>query len=204
MKQFLERMKPYHFQWIGVCCLSLLVGCLSHLDRKPNAFSGRVQVYLCCHSENDLYRILCANNFDCVRFDNVGTAITQIPQGSSLLILADHYPQEATQITPQHFEQAHRKRLRLYIEYPDWLPGIEVSQPRCLKIERTVVASDFFGPNLRKLCFVSINSKHFVSVNVSEPHLVAARVAGFDTAVYGLPEETFPVLFEHPALVKGR
>ncbi|HOF41748.1 MAG TPA: hypothetical protein PLD73_16890, partial [Candidatus Hydrogenedentes bacterium] len=28
--------------------------------------------------------------------------------------------------------------------------------------------------------------------------LVAARVAGFDTAVYGLPEETFPLLFEHP------
>jgi hypothetical protein len=198
MKQFLERIKPYHFQWIGVCCLSLLLGCLSHLDRKPNALSDRLQVYLCCHSENDLYQILCANSFDCIRFDNVGIAITQIPRGSSLLILAEHYPQEATHITAQQFEQAHRKRLRLYIEYPDWLPGIEVSQPRYLKIERTVVASDFFGPNLRKLRIVSINSRHFVSVNVSETHMVAARVAGFDTAVYGLPEKTFPVLFEHP------
>jgi len=45
---------------------------------------------------------------------------------------------------------------------------------------------------------MSINSKHFISVNVSKPHMVAARVAGFDTAVYGLPEETFPILFEHP------
>jgi len=30
------------------------------------------------------------------------------------------------------------------------------------------------------------------------PHLVSARVAGLDTAVYGLPKETWPLLFEHP------
>ena len=199
MRKFLERVRRYHFQWIGVCCLSLLVGCLSHLDRKSNSLSGRVRVYLCCRSENDLYRVLCANNFDCVRFDNVGTAITEIPRGSSLLILAENYPEQATQTTAQHFEQAHRKRLRLYVEYPGRLPGIEVSQPRRLSIERTVVASDFFAPGLRKLRIMSINSRHIVSVNASEPHMVAARVAGFDTAVYGLPEETLPVLFEHPS-----
>ena len=28
-------------------------------------------------------------------------------------------------------------------------------------------------------------------------HLVSARVAGYDTAVYGLPEETWPLLFEY-------
>jgi hypothetical protein len=44
---------------------------------------------------------------------------------------------------------------------------------------------------------MSVNSKHLVSTNISDAHLVAARVAGFDAAVYGLPDETFPVLFEH-------
>ena len=184
---------------IIACCLSLLVGCSSHLDKKTNAFSNKVRVYVCCHIGNDLYRILNGNKFDCIRFDDPAAAITEVPRESSLLILADGYPQETTQVTAQHFEQAQEKKLRLYLEYPDWLPEVEVSEPQRLKIERTVVASDFFGPNLRKLRIISINSKHFVPVNVSESHMVAARVAGFDTAVYGLPEDTFPVLFEHPA-----
>ncbi len=199
MKQFLEPIKPCNSQWIAVCCLFLVVGCLSNRDKTPSASSGKVQVYLCCNSENDLYRVLRASNFECIRFDDVGTAITQIPRESSLSILADRYPQETTLITPQHFEKARSKKLRLYVEYPGWLPGIEVSQPRSLGIERTVVASDFFSPNLRKLRIMSINSKHLVSVNVSDPHVVAARVAGFDTAAYGLPEETLAVLFEHPS-----
>ena len=176
-----------------------MAGCGAHGDRTPSAPSNRVRVYLCCDSENDLYGVLSDNNFDCVRFEDVDTAVSQIPHGSSLLILADHYPQKATQLTPQHFGLARRKKLRLYVDYPVWLPGIEVSQPRRLSIERTVVASDFFGPSLRKLRILSINSKHLVSANVSDAHMVAARVAGFDTAVYGLPEETIPVLFEHPS-----
>jgi hypothetical protein len=178
--------------------LFLLVGCLSHIDKKTIVCSGRLQVYICCHPKNDLYQVLCMNSFDCIRFDNVEAAITRIPEGSSLLILADHYPQQATHIIFKHFEQALKKKIRLYVEYPDWLPEMKVSQPFRLSIERIVIASEFFSPKQTKLRIMSVNSKHFVSVDVSEPHMVAARVAGFDTAVYGLPEKTFPVLFEHP------
>jgi hypothetical protein len=60
------------------------------------------------------------------------------------------------------------------------------------------VTSDFFGPSLEKLRIMAINGKHVVPVDVSPSHIVAARVAGFDHAVYGLPKQTFPVLFEHP------
>src|SRR5690606_19007593 len=37
---------------------------------------------------------------------------------------------------------------------------------------------------------------HYIDADVSDTDLVLARVAGFDRAVYGLPEETAPVLFQ--------
>ncbi len=178
---------------ITICCLSLLVGSPAYSDF--NTSSNESTVYLCCRSDNDLYRILNDNNFDCVRFDNPAAAVTKVPRESSLLILADNYPQKTTRITPRQFKQAQKKKLRLYIEYPDWLPGLKVSEPQPLTIERAVIASNFFGPNLRKLRIMSINSKYIVPINTQKSHIVAARVAGFDTAVYGLPEETVPVLF---------
>ena len=155
MKRFPAQTKPYRLKWIGVFCLSLLAGCGAHRDNPLSSSSNAVRVYLCCDSENDLYRVLDDNNFDCVRFEDIDAAVTQVPQGSSLLILANHYPQKATQVAAQHFDKARRKRLRLYVEYPGWLPGVKVSHPLRLSIERIVVASDFFGPNLRKLRIVS-------------------------------------------------
>jgi len=185
-------------QSITVFFLSLIVHYTEYLNNDSNISSHKLQIYLCCHVDNDLYRTLNENDFDCIRFDDSAAAIAQVPEASSLLILADRYPQDTTRIIPQHFEQARRKKLRLYVEYPGWLPEIQVSPPRRLSIERAVIASDFFGLKLKKLRIMSIHSKHIVPVDVPEPHLVAARVAGFDYAVYGLPEETFPILFEHP------
>ena len=38
----------------------------------------------------------------------------------------------------------------------------------------------------------------FVPIETADPDIVVARVAGFDSAVYGLPKKTFPVLTEIP------
>jgi hypothetical protein len=44
-----------------------------------------------------------------------------------------------------------------------------------------------------------IHGCHFLPMVAKSPHLILARVAGYDTAVFGLPEtEVYPVLFEHP------
>ncbi|MCP4246285.1 MAG: hypothetical protein GY778_04475, partial [bacterium] len=51
---------------------------------------------------------------------------------------------------------------------------------------------------LARLRILAIGGLQFVPVKTERAHIVAARVAGFDTAVYGLPETTYPILFEHP------
>ena len=85
------------------------------------------------------------------------------------------------------------------------LPNVELGKAAYLKtgeyganVERTVVASDAFGPDLKKMRIMMINDCHYLPVEAKNPHLVLARVEGYDTAVYGLPKEVHPIFFEHP------
>jgi hypothetical protein len=48
-------------------------------------------------------------------------------------------------------EQARRRQIRLYIEYPLWLMPT-TGTPRQASWERGVVTSDFFGPSLPAYC----------------------------------------------------
>jgi len=86
------------------------------------------------------------NRVGSVRFDQLSAAMAGVPRESPLLVLADGYPERMTEMTAAQFEPARKKKLRLYIEYPARLPGLEVAPPARLKIERAVVTSDFFGP----------------------------------------------------------
>ena len=61
-----------------------------------------------------------------------------------------------------------------------------------------MIASDAFAPALAKLRILAIHDCRFVPLKAEDPHIVVGRVAGFDTAVYGLPKESFPILCELP------
>jgi len=95
-------------------------------------------------------------------------------------------------------EQARRKQLRLYIEYPSWLPNLSVGSPSTTYWERAVVVSSRFTPELVPMRILSINDCHYVPVNAQQPEIVLVRVAGCDTAVYGLPnkKDVHPIFFE--------
>jgi hypothetical protein len=152
-----------------------------------------------CAADNDLYRVMAAGGQDYPRFADPLQAVRAAAEGAGLLILADGYPQQTTAVAPQVFREAARKRVRLYVEYPAALPGMSVGPPRPTGLERVVVASGAFGASLEKLRILAIHDCHFVETKAARVHLVAAKVAGFDTAVYGLADTvTHPILFEHP------
>ena len=124
---------------------------------------------------------------------------TSAPEGTGVLLLADDYPAKTQEIAPEVFETASRKKLRLFVEYPATLPGFDVGQPRDTKWERGVITSEAFGPKLQPMRILGIHDCHFVPVTVERSHIMIAKVAGFDTAVYGLPKTNiWPILFEHP------
>jgi len=172
----------------------------------PALFAGKATLYLRCKADNDLYKVLVENGVSCKRFDTPEQAIRKAPKDAGVLILADEYPQNTTPLNPAIYEQAAAKKLRLYVEFPSYLPDTNLGAITYLKtgrygavIERTVVASDAFGPQLPKLRIMMIHDCHYLPVEAASPHLVLARVEGYDTAVYGLPKEVQSLLFEHPS-----
>ncbi|NJD04327.1 MAG: hypothetical protein FIA99_17420 [Ruminiclostridium sp.] len=161
---------------------------------KKNA----LRIILKCDEDNDLYRILVNSGYDCLRCENAYDALNEAPEGSGVLILADEYPCAGIEFGHELLEKAVSKKLRIYLEYPASLPGIETGEPYCTQWERTVVSSDFFAPSLEKNLILNQHGCWVLPVKADSPHLVAARVAGYHKAVFGLPAEISPVLFELP------
>jgi hypothetical protein len=133
---------------------------------------------------------------DVRRFDTASDAIAAAPAESAVLIVAEGYPTRMTDVPEVSLRSATAKQLRLYLEYPRALPGRTFGPLRRVGWERAVVATDFFGPELPAKRILAIHDCHVLPTTAPAAPLVLARVAGFDTAVYGLPEETVPLLFE--------
>jgi hypothetical protein len=152
-----------------------------------------------CSANNDLYRVLTNNGWQCPRYATAGEAVRAAAHGSAVLVLADEYPNEPTRIERTLFDEAGQKELRLYVEYPEWLPNVTIGTPQDVKYERGVVTSEIFGSAIRPLRIVLMGSCRYLPTNIDEAHIVAAKVAGVDSAVFGLEDTaTSPLLFDHP------
>lgn len=167
--------------------------------------SNKIQVNLCCQEDNDLYQVLIKNKVSCNRYSDPYEAIEDLDEGSGLLILADNFPFARTKVDDDLFESAERKNIRIYIEFPSTLPNLKLGENAYQALghygailDRTVVSSDVFGDDLPYLSILSMKDCHYIPVDTKDPYLVLARVEGYNRAVYGLPEETHPILFKHP------
>ena len=166
------------------------LACLPAASAAPLIFS--------CSADNDLFRVASDNGIALKRFDTPQAAVEAAVEGDGVLLLADGYPAKTTALEAALFHRAAGKKLRLYVEYPSFLPGVAVGAPRGTHWERAVIASDAFAPALAKLRILAIHGCRFVPLEVGNPHIVIGRVAGFDTAVFGLAKESFPILCDLP------
>ncbi|HET7215962.1 MAG TPA: hypothetical protein VFL79_20395 [Terriglobia bacterium] len=162
--------------------------------------------YFACADDNDLFEVAKAAGLLCKRFGDAESAVARAPEGSGVLILADGYPRQKTVINAAVYEKASKKGLRLYVEFPDSVPGLGVGDPQRVArgrehniLERCVVATDSFAPALKRMQILELHDCIYVPVKSQSAELVLARVAGFDTALYGLPQNGIhPTLFRHP------
>ncbi|EEF60556.1 hypothetical protein [Pedosphaera parvula] len=164
----------------------------AELDPSP------LTLTFCCSETNDLYQALVKGGAQYSRFDQAADAFEHAQPNSAVLILADHYPNETTRLEPDELTLAQSKQLHLYLEYPGPMTGLEVATPRNTVWERGIVSSDAFGPTLPKLRLLAIHDCHFTPLTATNAWIMVGRVAGYDTAVYGLPKEVFPILAEFP------
>lgn len=147
-------------------------------------------------ADNDLCRLLQNNNIIFDQTSSAQKAVEDASEGSGIFILADGYPDTPTPIDLTVLDMAREKGLRIYLEFPNSLPDMGVGELRGVEWERAVVTSDVFSP-LEKGRILMIHGCRFVDVACQNPHIALARIAGFDHAVYGLPDKIFPILFEH-------
>ena len=152
-----------------------------------------------CSTENDLYRALVESGHSPRRCESLAEALAAVPAGGALLSLADAYPRSTLEVSVEDLAQAADRGLRLYLEYPSTVGGQALGEPQPTQWERAVVASDFFGPELEANRILALHGCWYLTAEASSPHLVVARVAGYHRAVYGLPDDAVPVLWELPA-----
>jgi len=160
------------------------------------ACSSREKVILSCKSDNDLFVVLQNNNIPNKRYNSPWEAVNEAPEGAGVMILADEYPFKTTNLGQSLFNEAAKKKLRLYIEYPSYLPKISIGDSKGTHWERAVISSDAFGSELQKHRIIAIHDCRYVIIKAENPDIVIARVAGFDNAVYGLPKESSPILMK--------
>jgi hypothetical protein len=155
----------------------------------------------CCNASNDLYAAVVAGGMEAPRFETAADAVANAPDGSGVFLLADGYPKSTNVIGADVFRSARAKHLRLFVEFPAAYPGLTFGETQQAMWERAVVASDALrASGLDRLRILAVHGCSFTPVTGEgiEPVLSLARVAGFDTAVYGLPEKQFPLLFRTP------
>jgi len=149
---------------------------------------------------NDLYRIAVESfGEQVVRFDTVSSAIDAAEPGDVLLVLSHAYPTQTTAVCKEQFDTLNKRGIRSYIEFPQFLSDGEGSGMAGSKVERVVVTTDAFGDALPRESVLQINGLRYLRLKtigneLGQPLLVAARIAGFDTAVLGVPEQTSPLL----------
>jgi hypothetical protein len=150
-----------------------------------------------CSADNDLLRVVAGSGMSARRFDSPEQAVAAAAEGDGVLLLAEGYPERPTAIAPDVLAGAADKRLRFYIEYPAELPGVKIGSPKQDRLLRGVVSSGLFGAELPSMRIVTISGCSYLPVTAERPHLVLAKVAGVDAAVFGLKDTPFePLLFE--------
>ncbi len=191
-------MQPTRVSVAALCTFSMFVdGALAvpESNSRVERSESRSSLVFACTAENDLYKALVADGKSVRRFLSPGDAVQGAEDQSTVLILADGYSAKRTVVPPGVIADAKAKKLQLYIEFPEEIAGIEFGEPRGVRWERAVVASDQISLGLPALHVLSLHDCQFLPTQAPHPVLVIGRVAGFNRAVFGLPKEGFPILF---------
>ncbi len=181
--------------WLSCRIIILLAGVWGGLGFLASPGWSAPAFTLACTPHNDLFLTLKACGLKVKRHDSPSEAIQAARNDSAVLLLADAYPNHTLAVPDEVYRAARAKGLRLYIEYPDAVPGVKFGPPRTASWERCIISTDQLAPALPKGRLLMAHECHYLPTVEPGPWLVIGRVAGFDTAVFGIPETAQAVLF---------
>lgn len=192
-------------------CAYLLVICMvfSNISVVGNAAETKPELNLMVVSngENDLYRTL-IDNYSGVRlYTTLDEALQDAKQNQGIMVLADLYPTAtAVAVSAEQVAKIKDSNIRLYVEYAannDALGitgyGAGSDGLRSMQYNRAVVVNGK-ALNMDDCSLLYVHGARLrKKTDISKAWLVSAKVAGYDTADFGL-ENTEPfVLLEENA-----
>ena len=148
-----------------------------------------------CERDNDLVKLL-EDNGIFFKLTQVEAALSSAVNGDAVAILAGGYP--CDNVIPDAWQQAAAAGVRLLLEYPATVNGIEFDAAASFGFRRTVAMPDAIGGLNGGTIMVQHTAFCRAVKTTLKPLLAAAKVAGYRNAIFGLPDEITPLLFKHP------
>ncbi|MEZ2334649.1 hypothetical protein AB6735_03405 [Mucilaginibacter sp. RCC_168] len=185
---------------INTTIKSMIWICILLISTAIQCFAKGTDLYFYGSEKNDLYQLLKREGFNIKKYNTPQAAVNAATQGSGVFIIASAYPKTdpVNRISQQLLDQANKKGIKLYVEYPSSFPGLSIPEkPVETHLERAVITEDVFGDNLKPMALFAVQNSFILPVEVSKPLIVLAKVVGFDKAEYGLKDtKAYPLLFK--------
>lgn len=148
---------------------------------------------------NDLTKLLNEEGYQLRIYPSVHEALQKAPQGAGVLLLSEAYPAKGVILGEADKKIIEEKSLRVFMEFPQYVGTTEWAKADTLELERIVVCDSLNSslPSMSLLSFQRCIMK-VAPDSITNPLLVAAKVVGFNNAVYGLKDTpTQPMLYFH-------
>ncbi|NCB26786.1 MAG: hypothetical protein EOM62_15145, partial [Bacteroidia bacterium] len=106
--------KGYHF---FLLFFVLLIHCLDGVSSPQG-------LYYFGRQDSDLFRLLRENGVEVNAIESLRpNEVKRLPDHGALLVVADGYPSSRTAFSEEIYKIIQKKSIRLYVEYPETLPG---------------------------------------------------------------------------------
>ena len=153
------------------------------------------KLVLCAAAEDDLSAALQSGGYPVVRETSLEKALETVPQGGTVFVAADAYPQQTTVVTAAMLEAAAACGVHLVIEYPKQVGDTVYPVPvEVTQFERVAALSpERLG--VPRGTLLTLNCNFLLPLSAPAEPWCVGRMAGYDTMAYGLPEKVWP-LFE--------
>lgn len=156
--------------------------------------SGRTIYVNTQTTDNDLVNLLEKERFKIIRSESVSKTLESAKPGSAVILVANEYPDKPQILSKKDLGTIKEKGLRVFAEFANIESGDH--ELKEISVERVVVTEPI-GDNLKPMDLLTINRAVYVKTEADDPMMVIARVAGFDTAVYGLEDTPYdPLVFK--------
>ena len=145
-------------------------------------------------ADNDLVKTLSENYNGITVYSTLDAALADVSANGTkgIMVLADKYPGTATAITAAQASKINELGVRVYVEYPqnnEALGIVGYEGTKAMDYDRAIVIDDdAMGMEMYSLLYVH-GAQYATKSDISNSWLVAAKVAGYDTAEY-YDEET--------------